>query len=37
MYQIASQHEFISKNLPGGGMPPDPTRKLVAEGLLPKR
>ena len=36
MYQIASQHEFISKNL-RGGMPPDPPRELVAEGLLPKR
>ena len=36
MHQIASQHEFISKNFQGG-IPPDPHRKLVAEGLLPKR
>ena len=36
MHQIASQHEFISKNFRGGHAP-GPPRKLVAEGLIPKR
>ena len=37
MHQIAFKRIFISKNF-RGGMPPDPTRKLVAFGhgeLLP--